>query len=404
MSKKVKKSKIHNTFSRLTVLTAAVLVLAGVLIPLIHGSKVSAVTYSLITSRSIEMSDSNVSDANVTYQVGFTPASTATIKGIVVDFCATSPIIGETCTPPTGFSVTTTPTVATTGGSNTGLGSGWTASYLTNTSQDSILTLVNSTGVALTSSTPVIFTLSTATNPSTLGTFYARILTYTTTAGATGYSSTSPGTITDAGGIALSTVSQLTIQSKVQEQITFCIDTNSASLCSGASGTSVLLGDSQDVLSTAGPYVDKTAQYIIQTNATGGAAIRIKGTTLTDGGNTIAATGTGATSSTGTSQFGMCTYELSGSNLTIESGYNGGAAGKCLNTTQSAGTGTPGGDNGATFSFNTTNTTSTFGDWISDEAAGAQSTGTLVFLGNTSATQTAGVYSTVLTFIATGTF
>ena len=398
---------------RITALAVAVVFfVAGIIAAISSRASAAPFAYNLISSRNIIMSDTHVSDSGVSYQIGFTPNTSATIKGIVVDFCSTNPLIGETCTPPPGFSITTTPVVATSGGVNTGLTGTWTASYLVNSTQDSILTLINASGVALSNSTPVIFTLSTVANPSApAATFYARILDYNSTGGATSYSSTNPiagGAITDAGGIALSTVSQLTITSKVQEQLVFCIDTNSAANCGAASGTSILLGDTQDVLSTAGPFVDKTAQYIIQTNASQGANINIKGGTLTNGGSTITATGTGALSVNGQNQFGMCTYESSGSNLTPNANYNGtaatGSACSAGNSSQSANTGTPGGAGTVGWAFNTTNTTGTFGDTIASATAGAQSTGTLCFLANVSATTTAGIYTTILTFIATGKY
>ncbi|HUD81285.1 MAG TPA: hypothetical protein VMR08_01505 [Patescibacteria group bacterium] len=400
---------------RITALAVAVVFfVAGIIAAISSRASAAPFAYNLISSRNIIMSDTHVSDSGVSYQIGFTPNTSATIKGIVVDFCSTNPLIGETCTPPPGFSITTTPVVATSGGVNTGLTGTWTASYLVNSTQDSILTLINASGVALSSSIPVIFTLSTVANPSApAATFYARILDYQNNLGATNYNSTAPTDgglypIQDAGGIALSTVSQLTITSKVQEQLIFCIDTNSAANCGAASGTSILLGDTQDVLSTSGPFVDKTAQYIIQTNASQGANINIKGDTLKYGTSSITATGTGALSINGQNQFGMCTYESSGSNLTPNANYNGTAAGGSAcsagNSSQSANTGTPGGAGTVGWAFNTTNTTGTFGDTIASATAGAQSTGTLCFLANVAPTTTAGIYQTILTFIATGKF
>jgi hypothetical protein len=414
MLKKQIRVNMRNSMRRAAALVSATVLIAGVLIPFINASEASAITYNLVTSRNIEMSDSNISDGSVTYQVGFYPGSSYTVKGIVVDFCAATPIINAACSAPAGLNITTTPTVATSGGLNVGLTGAWTAGYLANGGVNSILTLISATGTAVTSGTQIIFTLSGVTNTSALGTFYARILTYQATAGATSYSPALNGASTgaavqDAGGIALSTVSQLTITSKVQEQITFCIDTNAAANCPAASGTAVLLGDTNDVLSTSGPFVDKNAQYIIQTNAATGAAIRIKGGTLTNGGQTIAALTSATASSSGTSQFGMCTYESAGTNLAISTApdrYDGGAGTQCSagNSSQTAGTGSTGGAGSVLYLFNTANTNSTFGDQIATESAGAQSTGTLVFMANTSATQQAGIYSTVLTFIATGTF
>ena len=165
---------------RITALAVAVVFfVAGIIAAISSRASAAPFAYNLISSRNIIMSDTHVSDSGVSYQIGFTPNTSATIKGIVVDFCSTNPLIGETCTPPPGFSITTTPVVATSGGVNTGLTGTWTASYLVNSTQDSILTLINASGVALSNSTPVIFTLSTVANPSApAATFYARILDY----------------------------------------------------------------------------------------------------------------------------------------------------------------------------------------------------------------------------------
>jgi hypothetical protein len=370
------------------------------------------------------------SGAAATYQIGFTPSTSATIEGIIVDFCAgtNSPIIGETCTKPTGFSVGT-PTVTFTGGANTGLTASWAATSL---QSGQTLEVAYATGTALSNATPVVFTLTTATNTSTLGTFYARILTFTAKTGATGsdsYTSTSiPTSYTDGGGIALSTVNQLVITAKVQEQLTFCIDTNAATSCGSASGTAVALGDSQDVLSTTAPAVSSQgntnsadqsgntcaattcpgAEYIVQTNAASGAAIRMQGCTLYIGGAcsgiNIASTGTGATSTPGSSQFGMCSYGVTGylANLTITTAYNQSA--NCNTVVPDIGNTLVSGASGsATFAFQAA-TTGTFGDQIGTESAGSQGIAYLIFMANVSATQQAAIYATTLTFIATGTF
>jgi hypothetical protein len=134
----------------------------------------------------------------------------------------------------------------------------------------------------------------------------------------------------------------------------------------------------------------------------------MKGDTLKSGTFDIAAIGgTGTASTNGTEQFGLCTYQRLGTGMTVTAPYNDAA---CSGTTQTSGpigTGTPGGDNGALFAFdtnNTTGTTSTYGMEIATKQPGDFSSGELVFIGNVANTTEAGIYTTVLTFIATGTY
>jgi hypothetical protein len=180
--------------------------------------------------------------------------------------------------------------------------------------------------------------------------------------------------------------------------------------CGSLTTSAVTLGNNNGVLSATGPYVDVTTQYIVGTNATGGAAVVLKGATLTSGSNTIAALTSPTASSTGTSQFGLCTYVGTGSNLVFTNettAYNN-AGCTATNLTQSAGyssTGTIGSTGGTpTFALNTTNTTSATGDPFAKENAGTNSTGVVPMLGNISTSQIAGIYSTTLSFIATGTY
>jgi len=64
-----------------------------------------------ITSRSITMANSNQGTSGVSYKITFTPAASYTAKSIVVDFCDNDPLPGDSCTLPTGFSVTGSPAV-----------------------------------------------------------------------------------------------------------------------------------------------------------------------------------------------------------------------------------------------------------------------------------------------------
>ena len=371
------------------VLLASVMMCIG-LLPALRGQ---AFAYGQVTSRSIEMSSSAPSATSTTYAVSFTTATTGTIAGIVVDFCSNDPIIGDACTAPTGFTVGT-PTVS---GQSANISTLTTAASA-NTGRTLELT---GTGASVKSGSVVSFNLTTATKPSAANTtFYARIFTFATTGAVTTWASTADGSSTtgvvDAGGVALSTTVALTITAKVQEQLTFCIYTGAN--CA-AGGTSVALGDTHGVLSSSGPYVDKTTHYDVATNASSGVAIRVQGSTLTAGSFTIPGMTTATTSSAGTSQFGMCTYESSGSAITPVANYNT----NCSSTTQTAGTGSTGGAGTSNFYFPAA-TSTTYGDVIANVVAGASSTGIVAFLGNISLTQQAGIYTTALKFIATGTF
>lgn len=406
--------KFREHRSRIIKIICAALLLAPVLTTIFSYGDVFA-AYGLVTTRTIQLSDSNASDTGVSYNTSFVTATTGNIQGIVIDFCTNDPIIGDTCTGPSSpFTVGASPTFSgLTGVTSPG---SWTASSV---NSGRTFELQYSSGGSVTSGTTISFAITNVVNPPGANTtFYARIFTFATTANVTTWNGTANGSATtnvvDAGGIALSTAQTITVTAKVQEQLTFCVGTHATSSaasataqtsCGSLSSTGVTLGNALGVLSSSGPFVDVTTQYIIGTNAASGAVVTVKGATLTSGsGATITAIGsTAATSSAGSSQFGICTYEGTGSNLGF-SGYTTYNSSNCSGTTQTAGYGSTGGNGTAAFGFNTTNTTSTYGDSIAKETAGSNSTGIVAMIGNISASQTAGIYTTTLTFIATGTY
>jgi hypothetical protein len=387
-----------------------------ILAPIILVDTVSA--YGQVQSRSIQISDSNVSGSGggtgVTYKVSFLPVSTNNLGGIIIDFCSNDPIIGDTCTAPAGF---TLGGAAPASNVTSGIGTGGTWGAVA-TGSFNILFETNATPQAITGiTTPIVLTITGVTNPSTLGSFYARILTYDTQANANAYTPTNLGSGTqDAGGVALSTVNTITVTSKVQEVLTFCVYTTAFDngACTGT-GSTVTLGNKQGVLSTAGPYVDNSTKYDIQSNALHGVVIRFTGTVPTSGSNVIessALSGMGAAASTsyastnGNPQFGLCNWSAGGTttNLTPAAPYNDA---NCNTTTQTAGplqSGATGGVGTANFAFNIANATSTYGDILANAVAGTYAEGQLAFVGNISNTTVAGIYQTVLTFIATGSY
>jgi hypothetical protein len=396
---------IARLLKRFTYITAATAVsLTSLLALMPQGASAGQVQTRLIK---ISNSSNAASTATTSYNVVFTTTQTVTGKGIVVEFCANSPIISDTtCTAPTGFSVGASPTITTNSAPmNTQT---WT---VTSANSNRTLMLTQATGVSFTNATTADFTINNVQNPtSAVGTFYARIYLYDSTTGATGYTVADPeagagAAHFDDGGIALSTANQITVTAKVQETLLFCVFTSVSTTgvsCPG-SVAGVVLGDTFGVLSsTTTSYLSNTngttplyAQLGVASNATTGVIVRAKATgTLTSGANTIAASGAGSGSCTadstaaGTEQFGF--------NVTAGSGGTG---------TQTADAGYACG--AGSHSFDTANLTGTYGDPVLSTAGPSTeptSEALIQFLGKASTTTKSGVYTSTLTFIATGTY
>ncbi len=402
----MQKSKIY--ISRTSALIAAATVLVAVFIPILMNGIAKA---GIPTSRKITLDSSAGAATDVTYTVQFTTdqgGAASNIGGVVVEFCDSSPIIGDSsCTTPSGFNINKA-TLAL------GTQVGVTGFAVDTTNSDANTLILTRTASSIASAVAVTIPLGTAaasdgiTNP-TLGnhTFYARVLTYAATATAQAYTSATPGTYVDAGGIALSTANTIQITAKVQERLSFCVYVGGSCTTdtTGAATTSAFnLGNTNGVLDPAGPYVDRTAKFDISTNALSGATIVMKGDTLKSGAFDITAIGSTAATATagGSEQFGMCLFQSTGSGMTFPNATYPSAG--CSGTTQTAGTASTGGATGATFGFNTTNTLSASGDTIATKPAGNTSTATMAFVGNIGFVTEAGIYQTTLTYIATGQY
>lgn len=285
-----------------------------------------------VTSRSIRMTSSVPSNVgactvscDVTYNVGFTTATTNTIQGIVIDFCNDSPLVGATCTAPTDFNINEG-TLAI--GSLTGI-SGFT---LDAASDANTVVLTNGSGGSVSAATAVVIPLGTSSasdglrNPSDIGTFYARVLTYATTAGATGYTSATPGTHIDDGGVAMSTAYQLTVNARVQEQLEFCVaaitgtidtDAEAPANCAAAdfNGTNqtVDIGVVDSGAASVSPVSatnggnDRNGGIMIRTNAVNGATISYFAEQASTGTNHLGSLRvSGASCNAGTVQTDQC--------------------------------------------------------------------------------------------------
>lgn len=401
-------------------------VAAVVLLVAVPVSVLAAANGGQVQERSITMSDNSVSGGtitsgvgsgtNVTYRVTFNAATNYTLRGLVLDFCdgSSTPIIGDsTCNAPAGFTVGTTPAIDATdyvvgASTTTGIGTGWSAAS-TNSGQTLVLT--NSTGKAVTSGSTYTFAISGVTNPSDLGTFYARLITYTSaTVGISTYAHDDPGTYQDYGGFALSTSDLVQVTAKVQETLTFCVSGlyfgASPPNCGATAAPAITLGHGTN--NTLGPdLIDQQPIFTItSTNALNGLTIRMRsalacGGLSMDAGATcgIPAIGSGAGTwsvmTAGTAAFGMYCHDGSGGtgSLLCDNNYidRGGSA------------------DPNTFGMDTStvgdNVTSTYGDVV------AQSSGPVNnqlnqydFAATASNTTPAGIYSTNLALIATGTF
>ena len=352
---------------------AAVFMLAATTASFLTPTKASA---AQVTSRSIQMSSSTQGATNTTYKVQFTVATTGNIQGIVVDFCDDTPLIGEaSCTLPTGFSVGGTPAIANVTGLNPT--TGWTAAA-SNTNRT--LTLTNAGGGSVTASTVVSFELTTATNPTTDNhTFYARILTYATSAAASAYAPGSEGAYVDYGGIALSTGKVISITARVMESLAFCVYKTA---CGDAPDLTLGHGTTTKVLDTTAVDTD-TANFSLSTNAQSGAIVRIKGNTLTSGSNTIAAVGaTAGPINPGDGKFGL--YLSSLGSMSVASPYTTSAS---------------------TYAYDSTSTSGTYGDDLATVSGPVNTSVTTLTFGATAANTTAaGIYTAPQQLIATGTF
>lgn len=371
-----KHSKLLN---RMTAVFAAAALSTSVLIPAVVSNVASA---GQVTSRAIKMDSSVVDAANVSYELKFTTVQAA--QSLVLDFCsgADTPIIGGACTAPAGFSAV--------GGSVSGGGmGGWTPTWAAST--------IKLAGGASIGAGAQTITFTNIHNPSAAGTFYARLTTYSDgTFGSTTTAYTAPATpgdYKDFGGFALSTSDVISITAKVQEQLIFCVTkTAPGNGCAGGGAPNLALGHGANTVLDSTQIDYDTAYFQVSTNASGNVIVRMKGTVLTSGGNTIPATPAGDNNpfalAAGTAQFGMQVLTAGGA-TTADSNYDG----TTVNT-----------NFGFDVTTATNNATSGYGDPIATVSAVQNSNTEIRFAATASLTTPAGLYTATQNLIATGTY
>ncbi|HSH55422.1 MAG TPA: hypothetical protein VK983_01190 [Candidatus Limnocylindrales bacterium] len=335
--------------------------------------------YNQIANRSIQLSSTASGATNVAYKVDFTTiADSPSIGSVVVKFCSNSPILGDSCAVPTGFDTKhgTLELNAVTG-NITGLS----IDRLNSTANKVVLTRTAGAVAA----GAVSFTFGNGvtngiTNPANLNTtFYARIMTFTTTDGSGSESADS----VDAGGIAMSTANQLNVTAKVQESLRFCVYTGLDCL---AGGNAVTLGDANGVLENTATTYTSTAKFDVSSNAVSGVSVKIKGDTLKSGSFDIAphgATCTADSTASSVEQFGLRMSVL-GTSATATAPYNCAA-----------------GSHG----FDLANVNTIYGQELAKTAGATDLATSEIELAAKSANTTeAGVYTSKLTLIATATY
>ncbi|HSX33634.1 MAG TPA: hypothetical protein VLF91_04840 [Candidatus Saccharimonadales bacterium] len=235
-----------------------------------------------LSPRSIVISSSQAGATNVSYVAKLGVITSGTLGSIEIQFCSNSPLIGDSCTPPTGFDASSAALTFQAGETGFSIFSGSTAN-------DIILTRPPANanpGLAQ-------YVFSGIVNPSTNAPLFARFLTYA--------SSDASGPSTDSGGMALAFNGQITINTEVPPYLIFCLGENITAFdCTTAT----------EPFSDFGNFTAQTAraaqhQMVAATNAGNGYSIWAAGTTMTSGNNTIAAMNALGPSVPGTPQFGL---------------------------------------------------------------------------------------------------
>jgi hypothetical protein len=313
----------------------------------------SVASAAQITARSVELG-SSLASASTTYSFSFTLPSTATnIKSVEIKACQEA---SGACTAATGFSASS----ATMTGQPTNMGdaTGW-----TETSTATALRIANATNSTNPSGSASVVNFASVVNPSTVGTFYLQITTFTSSDWTTG--------ATDTGTIAASTAASVTVTANVNETLTFTVTDTAVALTPTLGSGTTGVG---------------TSTMSAGTNASSGYTISYTGTTLTSGANTINAITTNGTGSTaGTEQFGL--------NL-------------MNNTTPNVGVDPTGGTGTASANYNTADDFKfVSGETVAEAAAATDATAyTVSYIANITDSQAPGAYTANINYVATANF
>lgn len=376
-----------------------------------------------ITSRSLMMSSSAIGSVTTgaagsglngqkaKYTFTFTP-TTASIGSLSIMFC-TSPIpVAATCTTPTGFTAANVASIQSSSGLSGTFSLDTTTANPSNSqgvcngggTTRTNCTLLKWTAGAAQAGTPVTLVFGGGasdyiTNPTTTGTFYARIATYSDTA----YT-----TLVDNGSVANSTATQITVTAKVQETLNFSVGATpvapGSTCASFADSGNITLGDPVNGALDFTQAYDNHSYFRISTNAGVGTQVYYSGDTLKSGANSIASIGesaAGTSSTPGTSQFGLA---IDSSDTQSGSGHSfTSLAAVTSPNTYAGGAGTITSGGTAKFQFNVASLTTPIAIAQTSNVITCD-TGSVRYIGNIATNTPPGIYTTVITYIAAPTY
>lgn len=302
------------------------------------------------------------------------------IGSIKFEYCTTTE---GTCTTPTGLSTTS----ATAGNQ-----SGATGFTVNNSTQGA--PYVTRAGAAVTAGTPISIQLNSITNPSTVGTFFVRIQTYT--------AADLGGSTIDYGVVAASTAQQIQLTGTMPESLIFCTGGTVTTNCSSTTSGSISFNQLFSPTDTA----TATSQMSASTNAGTGYVITVNGPTLTSGSATIPgwAAATAAGTSRGVSHWGMNLVANTTATSTVAVGSDLADASDGVDLKGQALTGYNTADQ---FKFVSGDTVANSAyDGVSNNTLGPTNSQvyTASYAVNVAGNQLAGTYVTTLTYICTPTF
>ncbi len=257
------------------------LLIAAVLL-LVIGAYFTRAYGAELPQRSIMLSDNRIS-ASATYRLGFTIPAPEVLGSIKLQFCANDPLFGDPCVAPGGFDVTGSALNAQSGET------GFTILPAGTNANTVVLTRVP----ALASAGGVSYTFASVVNPSSGGTYYGRLQTFS--------SADASGSENEHGGLAFGIDSNVQLSATVPPYLLFCAAVTIGGFdCANANGSYINFGD-LSAQSTA----SATSQLLTATNGDNGYVISISGSPMTSGNNIINSLSSADVSRPGISQFGL---------------------------------------------------------------------------------------------------
>jgi hypothetical protein len=255
---------------------ASILLILSTVVPGLVPAFASA---AQVSDRSITLSSSAAGATSVTYEVQFTiPSGSADSDAFILDFCNDSPIPGQTCTAPSGFSAT-------------GVGTSTSGATVTHPAASTVKVVKTYQADDVVDVVLTGLTNPTAATTSSTG-FYARIVTYDTSAHADAYAATDlHAGAQDEGGIAMAITNEIAVSAAVRESMIFCVANQTITANCGDAATAghqpnLEIGEGSAGARALDPSAVSTAAVYTQlsTNAASGGTVRLKSDATNCGG------------------------------------------------------------------------------------------------------------------------